>query len=203
MNNKMFFYLGLSVLFVSEIAECNPSILEVRVVSYHASDKTDVIPFSLRENGYRYVGLDEQISGCDFQKVYVQNIREYADSANNWIAIKGGLYNGIKIGPCVQIDSKNKKEFIRLDQQNYEIFKKNFEKYEGKFCLQFINPGQTYVISLELDEKMIPDFLEGKYFIPESSFSKIALASFSIIGLAALLYYFDLYSKGMALLGRG
>jgi|SRR5579862_6083913 hypothetical protein len=86
----------------------------------------------------------------------------------------------------------NLKKELEKDDKHYRFFGGFFPVFE----ISLIHLGNPTV--LIMSESQFQEQIMGKW----SLISKI-MASFGIAGLAALIYYFDLHSKGMALLGRG
>lgn len=196
MNNKMFFLIILSIV--------SPVMASERktIAAWVCIDDAD---------GEDYSVTDIKKVVFDKNKTFEQNYC-YSDKMRDCQIIKNGISSFItyKGTPSFHVGKKiGRNEYgVRFEGLNYKHLREGLSdvythpkfKCEGSdervFCISLINRKNTKLISLQFTEQEVKRILAK-----ESSFNKI-VAVFGIAGLAALIYYFDLYSKCMALLGR-
>ncbi len=216
MNNKFVYCIVLfftSSLIASEhdssvmIPEKTPSLTESEnsieafiQVQRTSSRKKDFA-------GYMIIGTYKPLSFGDVNGS-VRDRREFGFASSKGgevgypIDIKGfSTYHGTKTDEAnilISMDNRNSLLFRQRIKDGYELYKKDKYTY---FYMHFLKKqDQSDVISLVLTQDQVEEIISMK----KPSAMRSMLVSLGVAGfITFLMWYLDLYSKGMALLGRG
>lgn len=210
MNNKFVYCI---VLFFTSSLAASESLQKITVLI-----KTQCLKTSLKDeiDRYKMLGFGSQFNldqGLALEGL-TQQEKDFAwhnKKAYKADAIVRGEdnYFNIEISPqyhyslpkcLVVIDDKDnlfykfiKDEYVKAKN---DIFERNV------FCVDFLEakPKSVKIISLALTKEQVKELISLK----KSSIMPSVLVGLGVTGLiAALVWYFDFYSKSMALLGRG
>lgn len=198
MNNKIFFSLMLFV-FSPLIASESTALVQQQHISQMWATicaKNGIWASTVRGGviGIEKRSLEIPILGDTFESIYPRVNAQCITFAKDKKSVE-----------IIGKNLKNNNEYvIKFADDSFINLKKELEKpnrgsisggFFPVFEIKLMAAGNPLVLVIE--ESQFQENIMGKW-----SFTQV-MTGFGIAGLAVLIYYFDLYSKGMALLGRG
>ncbi len=208
MNNNIIFSFVLCIFsFVnaSEKTKCQPIVAHVfegndDIERYMVKDIRKVDSWDLNNRKLVEIYYKYPETVLAFENVHITGTE--FDSQNDMP----------KISLIIMDHGCTKKYGVQFRGSCYENLKKELKSCDDRpkfnndsrfFRISLMDVTETKGIILELPERQVKTILlTGTQVKSILSAAKIGTV-FGIVGLAALIYYFDLYSKGMTLVGRG
>jgi hypothetical protein len=192
MKNKIFFSFLLSVFFsvmasekpMTALVKINKDVERYNVMDVRKIDTSDSSGLGI----YAYYEYPKQVTKEDMAIVQLATssdkmmIKLLGDYSNQFSVIEftGDSFVNLK---------KELKEINEIPQHRFDI---------RTFYISLMDAQhETKGVSFYFDKKDFQQIMSHKSYVSQ------IVAVFGFAGLVALIYYFDLHSKGMELLGRG
>jgi hypothetical protein len=193
MNYKVFFSLMLCVFFPLIASDKTTSAQQQRISDMQAiicvndEDSKIGLVTDIKKKSKR-LALSDALESKSTCQIWAQGITL---SKNK---------NSIEI---IGMDNSDTEYRINFADDSFGNLKKELEKanvsnggFYPVFQIHLMYSGNPFTLVIE--ESQFQEQIMGRWSLD----SKI-MTGFTVVGLLALICYFDLYSKGMALLGRG
>lgn len=207
MNNKLFFSFILFVFSPLIASEKAKNILDEKIyvnacVRYISSREGQTDYCIIIGKHDRLISDDLQKKGVTF-KISRFNIETIIGKKDGSFQMKG--LSSMLVG----LPTKDFEVFLEIENQNnifqqrikhcYDLYKKD-ATHQDSFFVHLEKIKHPDIISLQFTGKQVEQIISmKKTFSWTPIFVGLSFAGFAV----ALIYYFDLYSKSMTLLGRG